>query len=64
MYSLTKNLKIKRLNKKLNYIKIQLSFIKIVKRLINYKLDLLKNVKIFLIFYILLLKLIDFNIFI
>ena len=43
--------------KKLNYIKIKLFLVKKTKKLINYKLDLFKNVKIFLIFYILLLKL-------
>ncbi len=31
-------------------------FIKKTKKLINYKLDLFKNIKIFLVFYILLLK--------
>jgi len=36
-----------------------LFLIKKTKKLINYELDLLKNVKIFLIFYILLLKLVD-----
>jgi len=61
MYLLTKNLKIKKLKKKkLYYIKIELFFIKQIKKLINYKLNLSKNAKIFLIFYILLLKLIDF----
>jgi len=34
-----------------------LFFVKKIKRLINYKLDLSKNIKIFLVFYILLLKL-------
>jgi len=33
--------------------------VKKIKKLINYKLDLSKNVKIFLVFYILLLMLID-----
>jgi len=33
-----------------------LLFIKKTKKLINYKLDLFKNIKIFLVFYILLLK--------
>jgi len=33
------------------------------KKLINYKLDLFKNIKIFLIFYILLLKLANLIIF-
>ncbi len=54
-----KNLKIRKLNKKLNYVKIKLFLVKKIKRSINYKLDLLKNVKIFLVFYILLLKLVD-----
>jgi len=34
-----------------------LFFVKKTKRLVNYELDLLKNVKVFLVFYILLLKL-------
>jgi len=34
-----------------------LFFVKKIKKLINYKLDLLKNIKVFLVFYILLLKL-------
>ncbi len=59
---MTKNLKIKKLRiKKLKYIKIESFFIKKTKKLINYKLDLFKNVKIFSIFYILLLKSIDLN---
>jgi len=33
-----------------------LFFVKKTKKLINYKLDLSKNVKVFLVFYILLLK--------
>jgi len=40
-----------------------LFFIKKIKKLINYKLDLFKNIKIFLIFYILLLKSADLIIF-
>ncbi len=47
----------------MNYIKIELFFVKKNKKLINYKLDLLKNIKIFLIFYILLLKLTNLIIF-
>jgi len=41
-----------------------LFFIKKIKRLVNYKLDLFKNIKIFLVFYILLLELVDSSIFI
>ncbi len=57
MYLFTKNLKTRKLNKKLNYVKVKLFLVKKTKRLINYELDLLKNVKVFLVFYILLLKL-------
>ncbi len=56
MYLFIKNLKTRKLNKELNYIRVKLFFVKKTKRLINYKLNLLKNVTIFLIFYILLLK--------
>jgi hypothetical protein len=47
----------RKLSKKLNYIKVELFFIKKTKKLINYKLNLFKNIKIFLVFYILLLEL-------
>jgi len=40
----------------LNYVKVELILVKKIKKLINYKFDLLKNVKVFLVFYILLLK--------
>jgi len=40
-----------------------LFFIKKTKKSINYKLDLSKNIKIFLVFYILLLKLANLIIF-
>jgi len=39
------------------YIKVELFFVKKIKKLINYKLNLSKNIKVFFIFYILLLKL-------
>jgi hypothetical protein len=42
---------------KLYYIKVELVLVKKTKKSINYKFDLLKNVKVFLVFYILLLKL-------
>jgi hypothetical protein len=61
MYLLTKNLKIKKKSKKLDYVKIESFFIKAVKRLVNYELDLLKNVKVFLVFYISLLKSADLS---
>jgi len=40
----------------LNYIKVGLFFVKKTKKLINYKLDLSKNARVFPVFYILLLK--------
>ncbi len=64
MYLLTKNLKIKKKSKKLNHVKIESFFIKAIKELINYELDLPKNVKVFLVFYISLLELVDPNTFI
>jgi len=54
---LHKNLKIKQLSKKLDYVKIRLFAVKEVKGLVNYKLDLLQSIKIHLVFYILVLKL-------
>ena len=64
IYLYTKNLKIKKLNKKLNHMKIESFLIKEFKERINYELKLFRNVKIHLIFHINLLKLIDSNIFI
>ena len=61
---LTKKFKTKKLNKKFDYVKIELFFIKSKKSRINYELKLLLNTRIYSIFYILLLKLVDFNIFI
>jgi len=61
MYLLTKNLKIRKKSKKLNHVKIESFFIKEVKKSINYELDLLKNAKVFLVFYISLLKSVDSN---
>ena len=64
---LTKNLKKKKqgskqYNKKLNHVKVGLFFIKKTKKLVNYKLNLLKDTKIYLIFYIFLLKLVNSDI--
>jgi len=61
VYLLTKNLKIRRKSKKLNHVKVEPFFIKEVKGSINYELDLLKNAKVFLVFYISLLELVDPN---
>jgi len=61
IYLLIRNLKTKKTSKKLNHVKIELFFIKIVKRLINYEFDLPKNAKVFLIFHVSLLELIDPN---
>ena len=61
IYLLTRNLKTKKNSKKLNYVKIELFFIKIVKRLVNYELDLPKNARVFLVFHVLLLELVDPN---
>jgi len=61
MYLLTKNLKIKKKSKKLNYVKVESFFIKAIKKLVNYELDLLKDAKVFLVFHISLLKSVDFS---
>ncbi len=56
IYLLTKNLRTKKLSKKLNYIKVGPFLVKKTKKSVNYKLDLFKNARIFSVFYILLLK--------
>jgi len=61
VYLLTKNLKIRKKSKKLNYVKIESFFIKKVKKSVNYELDLSKNAKVFLVFYISLLKSADLS---
>ncbi len=61
MYLLTKNLKIRKKSKKLDHVKIESFFIKEVKKLVNYELDLLKNAKVFLVFHISLLKSVDLS---
>jgi hypothetical protein len=61
VYLLTKNLKIRKKSKKLNYVKIESFFIKAVKRLVNYELDLFKDARVFLVFYISLLESVDLN---
>ena len=64
MYLLTKNLKTKKINKKLNHVKINLFFVKQQKKSINYKLNLFSNIRIHSIFHISLLKSADQNTFI
>ena len=63
VYLLTKNLKKKKgknqYTKKLNYIKIGPFFIKKQKGPVSYKIDLLKRLKIYPVFYISLLELVD-----
>ena len=54
-----KNIKRIRLNNKLDYTKLGLYRIKKIWKLINYKLDLSKKIRIYLSFYILILKLIN-----
>jgi len=59
MYLLTKNLRIRKKSKKLDHVKVESFFIKVVKRSINYELDLPKNVRVFSVFHISLLKSVD-----
>ena len=61
VYLLTKNFKSKWFSKKLNYIKIEL--FKIINKIIKvlYRLDLLLKIKIHLIYYITILKLVYKN---
>ena len=59
-----KNLKMKKLNKKLDHVEIDSFFIKKIKEFKTYELSLLKRFKIFSIFDILLLKSVDLSTFI
>jgi hypothetical protein len=56
VYLLIKNLRIKRLIKKLDKVKVRLFFISKQISLVNFQLKLLKDIKIYLVFYILLLE--------
>ena len=56
VYLFTKNLRTRKSSKKLNHVKVGSFLVKKTKRLVNYKLDLPKNAKVFPIFYISLLK--------
>jgi len=55
-YLLRRNIKIKRLSNKLNYKKLGLFKIEKKLGLVTYKLILLKEIKIYLVFYIILLE--------
>jgi len=57
MFLFTKNLKTRKSSKKLNHVKIESFLVKKTKNLINYELDLSQDVKVFLVFHILLLEL-------
>ena len=59
VYLLTKNIKSKRPSRKLDYIKVRPFLVKRQKGPVNYKLDLPKDTNIHLVFYILLLELVD-----
>ena len=59
MYLLTKNLRTKRLSKGLNNVKVGLFLIAAKIGLVNYKLKLLDNARIYPMFYILMLELVD-----
>jgi len=61
MYLLTKNLKIRKKSKKLDHVKIESFFIKAIKKLVNYELDLFKNARVFLVFHISLLESVDLS---
>ena len=56
IYLLTKNLKTKKANKKLNHVKIGSFFVKQQKRPINYELNLFSDIKMHSIFHVSLLK--------
>ena len=64
IYFFVKNFEKKNKSKKLKFVKIEAFFIKKIKEFKNYELNLFKNAKIYSIFNIFLLKLIDFNTFI
>ncbi len=61
VYLLIKNLKGIRLSRKLDYIKVGPFLVIRNKGPVNYKLQLLPNAKIHLVFYILILELVDPN---
>ena len=61
VYLFIKNFKTKKSNKKFDHVKVELFFIKNKKDRISYEFELSLNTRIYSIFYILLLKSIDFS---
>ena len=61
VYFLQRNIKTTRPNNKLDYKKLGLFVIEQVIRLVNYKLKLLEHIRIYPVFYILLLELVPAN---
>ena len=59
VYLHTKNLRTRRLSKSLNYVKVRPFLVLEQRGLVNYKLQLLDDAKIHLVFYISLLELAD-----
>ena len=59
IYLLRKNIKTIKLNNKLDYTKLGLYRVKKILGPVNYKLDLLKKMKIYLSFYIFILELVN-----
>ena len=58
VYLLKRNIKFNKLTKKLDIVKLGLFKILRKKGLVNYKLELSKRIRIYLVFYILLLELV------
>jgi hypothetical protein len=61
VYLYTRNLYTKQLSKGLNYVKVRLFLILKKNRLVTYTLDLPKDAKIYLTFYVKLLELADLD---
>ena len=62
VYLLIKNMRTVRLSKKLDHVKVGLFLIKRVKGPVNYKLELLPDAKVYPVFHVSLLELVDPNI--
>lgn len=62
VYLLGKNIKKRKKYRKLDYVKIEIFFIKAKNKTLSFKQKLSKNVKLYFVFYVLLLKITDFKI--